>query len=265
MQLCMMTVMMARYSVEEIVKTAVECQMPAIDWISCHGKDPKYLKHICDDAGLVIAAHTIFSQEALTTGVQPRECFLRSLADAVALGTHTMMVPPFPDDSIESLSEARKRWIDFYAWAAPIGKAAGVQITCEQTGFINSPLTTADEMKEALDAVPELKLTFDVGNMATADMDIVGGYRKLKDSIVHFHLKDWAIYDQPCPNSDLKRIGKYCVQTIINKGALDLRNWWDNVDEAQKNLYVNLETSDPDNIIPPHELMKRLSDELRNW
>ncbi|MCQ2396420.1 MAG: sugar phosphate isomerase/epimerase [Lentisphaeria bacterium] len=265
MQLCMMTVMMANYAVEDIVKTAVECRMPAIDWISCHGKDPKYLKRLCDDAGLVIAAHTIFSQEALTTGVQPRECFLRSLADAVALGTHTMMVPPFPDDSIADLSEARKRWIDFYAWAAPIGKAAGVQITCEPTGFINSPITSADEIRETLDAVPDLKLTFDVGNMATADMDLVGGYQKLKDAIVHFHLKDWTITDQPTAISDLKRTGKHFANAIINRGALALRNWWINVDPAQKNLYVNLETSDPQNVIPPHELMKMLSDELRNW
>lgn len=265
MQLCMMTCMMANYAVEDIVKTAVECGMPAIDWISCHGKDPKYLKKICDDAGLVIAAHTIFSMEALTTGVQPRDCFLRSLADAVALGAPTMMVPPFPDDSIADLSESRKRWIDFYAWAAPIGKAAGVQITCEQTGFVNSPITTADEVKEALDAVPELKVTFDVGNMATADMDIVGGYKKVKDSIVHFHLKDWTITDAPCKGSDLKRTGKHFTNAIINRGALDLKNWWDNVDASQKNLYVNLETSDPTEILKRHEVMKLVSDELRNW
>lgn len=257
--------MMPNYAVEEIVKTAVECGMPAIDWVTCHGQEPKYLKRVSEDAGLVIAAHTMFLDGAMTTGVQPRECFLRSLADAVELGTHRLMVPPFPDDSIPDMTESRKRWIDFYAWAVPVGKAAGVQITCEPTGCINSPITTAEEMKEVLDAVPELKLTFDVGNMATADMDLVGGYRKVKDSIVHFHLKDWAIFDQPCKFSDYKRTGKHYVFTIINRGSLDLRNWWDNVDESQKDLYVNLETNETELKIPPPEVMKMVSDELRGW
>ena len=133
--------------------------------------------------------------------------------------------------------------------------------------LIVSVTSRADEGMWLLPLLQQMnaKAMADLGCRLTPEQIYSINNSSLKDAIVHFHLKDWTITDQPTAISDLKRTGKHFANAIINRGALALRNWWDNVDPAQKNLYVNLETSDPQNVIPPHELMKMLSDELRNW
>ena len=64
------------------------------------------------------------------------------------------------------------------------------------TGFRNSPITTAAEALEVLHAVPGLMCTLDAGNMETAG-PALNAYTVLKDYVVHFHLKDWKISDRP--------------------------------------------------------------------
>ena len=69
MKLCMMSCMMYRYSPEEIVQTAVDCRMEAIDWVCSNTwGDPAYLRKISEDAGLTVAAHTILRSAFVQRG-----------------------------------------------------------------------------------------------------------------------------------------------------------------------------------------------------
>ena len=240
MKLCMMSCMMGRFTPEQIVATATACGMEAIDWVSTHHTEPAELRKISEDAGLRIAAHTMI-----------KEKFLRRETD-------------YLDEFKASLEDDRKAWTEYYAQALPLARKAGVTLTLESTGMINSPIVTVSEALEVLRNVPGLKLTLDHGNMQTAE-DAVEAYSILKEHVVHVHLKDWKVYDSPRADTTLKRCGKYFANAVIGKGDMDLRTFWENLDSRGRNLYVNLETMDFMNPDSTPDVLKQVSDLLRNW
>ena len=264
MKLCMMSCMMPYSTPREITEAAVYCGMDAIDWISTHDTDPALLRKISEDAGLKIVAHTMIKEKFLNYDKTYMDDFKASLEDAVIMGAPVMMLPPFPRKGDTTMEEDRNAWIEYYAQAYPLAKQAGVVLTLESTGYYNSPITTADEVLQVLNAVPGLKLTFDHGNTATAD-DPVAAYHSLKDYIVHMHLKDWKIYDTPQADTTPKRNGKHFADMLIGEGDLDIRTFWDQVDARCKELYVNLETRDFTNPYAARESLKKVSDLLRTW
>ena len=264
MKLCMMSCMM-QDPPETIVKTAVECGMPAIDWV-CRNDyaDPKTLRKMSLDSGLKIAAHTILGSKFLKRAPDALDDFKRSLEFAVELGAPIMMLPPFPRAGQVSMEDDRRAWTEFYAECLPLTRAAGITLTLEATGFKNSPITTAAESLEVLRAVPGLKCTLDHGNMETAEPSI-GAYTALRDYVVHIHLKDWKIYDSPRRDALPKRTGKYFANAVIGEGDLPLREFWDTLDAKGRELYVNMETGDFYRTSSTAAVLKRVSDILRNW
>ena len=94
MKICMMSLMMDDFPVENIVSTALECKMDAIDWIGLHGKKAIELKKLCDDAGLYIAAHTMIKWGFINDDKNYFDEFKSSLDDACVLGVPVMMLPP---------------------------------------------------------------------------------------------------------------------------------------------------------------------------
>ena len=265
MKLCMMSCMMQGADPQTIVKTAVECGMSAIDWTCSHRYAPAAeLRQMSVDAGLRIAAHTVLDSKFLSRDVKALDDFKRSLDFAVCLGAPILMLPPFARKDQVSKMDDRKAWIDFYAQILPLTQAAGVTLTVESTGVMESPVTTLAEVLEVLNAVPGLKCTLDHGNMETAEPSL-HSYIALKDYVVQFHLKDWKIYDSPHPDATLKRCGKYFANAVIGEGDMPLKEFWDTVDAAGRELYVNLETTDFYHTSSAAEVMKKTSDLLRNW
>ena len=243
MKICMMSVMMSEHPVEEIVKVAKLCNMDAIDWIGLHGKTAAELKKLCDDAGLYIAAHTMIKWGFVNGNKNYMDEFKASLDDACTFNAPVLMLPPFARKEQQSMADDRKRYAEYYAAGCELAKAAGVQLTLESTGFLESPITTAEECLEILKQIPDLRVTFDQGNVATAD-DPESAFLKLRDYVVHFHLKDWLIYDKPVPGSDLKRCGKYFSDVMIGEGDMDIKGFWQLTNEREKALFVNPETKD---------------------
>lgn len=264
MKLCMMSFVMNPLPPAGIVQTAVSCGMTAIDWISTHGTDPRELRKMSTDAGLKIAAHTMLKDKFLQRKPDYLDDFKYSLEDAYILGAPILMLPPFARENQKSLEDDRKAWIEYYAQALPMAQEAGIILTLESTGFGNSPITTADEVLEVIRQVPGLKVTFDHGNTATAD-DPLQAYLKLKDYIVHFHLKDWKISNQKEPGSTLKRDGRFYQDAVIGEGDLDLKKFWDAVDSRGRELYVNLETHDYSEKRDHAAVLRKVSDMLRDW
>jgi len=256
--------MMNPASPQEIVEAAVYCGMEAIDWVSTHKTDPKLLKKMSKDAGLKIAAHTMLKYKFLRHEKDYMDDFKQSLEDTCNMGAPILMLPPFGREQPTTMKEDIEAWTEYYSQAYPLAKQAGITLTLESTGIIDSPITTADEVLYVLDAVPGLKLTFDYGNTATAD-DPDEAYSKLKDYIVHFHLKDWKIYDTPQEDTMPVRNGKYFANKIIGEGDMDLKRFWNSVDTRGRELYVNLETFDFTRKTSARESLKKVSDLLRNW
>lgn len=263
MKCCMMSCMMSSPP-EMIVKTAVDCGMDAIDWVTTHKQKPEYLRKLAEDAGLKIVAHTMLKQKFLQRKSDYFDEFKESLDFAHTLGAPILMLPPFARQDQVSMVDDRKAWIEYYAQALPLAQKAGITLTMESTGVGNSPIVTVDEVLEVLHAVPGLKLTLDHGNMSTAG-DATEVYPLLKDYVVHFHLKDWKIYDTPQPGTTLKRTGQYFADAVIGQGDMDLKKFWSNVDAAGRECYVNLETMDFKNSANTPQVLKEVCDLLRNW
>jgi len=264
MKICMMSLMMDDAPVEQIVSTAVACKMEAIDWIGLHGKKACELKKVCDDAGLPIAAHTMIKWEFINGCANYMDSFKSSLDDACVMGAKVLMLPPFARKEQISLADDRKRYTEYFAAACELAKKAGVQLTLESTGFVNSPITTADECLEILRQVPDLRVTFDQGNVATAD-DPLTAFAKLRDYVVHFHVKDWYVSDTATPGADLKRCGKYYTDATIGEGDMDIRSFWQMTNAKERELFVNPETKDYTGKRSALDIFKQVCAEMRSW
>ena len=265
MKLCMMSCMLgASMTPREIVQTAVECGMDAIDWVSTHKTDPAELRKMSLDAGLKIVSHTMLKTKFLKRESYYMDEFKESLEDACILGSPILMLPPFPRYEQVSMEDDRKAWIEYYAQACPLAQKAGVTLTVESTGYPNSPIVTVEENLEVLKAVPGLMATLDNGNMSTAG-DFREGYTRLKEYVVHFHLKDYKVFDTEQPLSSRRRTGKYYRDCVIGEGDLDLRSFWNTVDEKGRELYVNLETLDPAKERTNAQVQKLVAEKLRHW
>ncbi|MBO4633219.1 MAG: sugar phosphate isomerase/epimerase [Lentisphaeria bacterium] len=256
--------MMGSTPPKEIVRTAVSCGMTAIDWVTTHGNDPRELKKISQDAGLKIAAHTMVKYKFLRREPDYLDEFKYSLDDACELEAPILMIPPFARKDQKSLEDDRKAWTEYYAQVCPLAQEAGITLTLESTGLRDSPIVTADEVLEVIGQVPGLKLVFDIGNTATAD-DPIQAYRKLREHVVHIHLKDRKIYDREEPGSLLKRNGKYFRPAVIGEGDLGLKKFWEEVDSRGRKLYVNLETQDYSEARNHAKILRNASDFLWGW
>lgn len=264
MNISMMSLTRQNSPPEEIVKLAVDCGMCSVDWITTHKTDPAILGKMTKDAGLFVAAYTPLDNAYINGEDGWQDEFKRSLDAAVEMSAPVMMVPPFALKKHPDLSEGLKYWTDFFAWATPLAKAAGVVLTCESTGFSNSPVTTAEEVLSLIRNVPDLRVTFDNGNTETA-CDAVEAYKKLRQYVVRFHLKDWKISDEPIPDSEKKRNGKYFAMCVMGEGSVDLKKLWDEVDPESRKFTVNLETWHPDGTPLSAPELKKICDRMRNW
>ena len=190
--------------------------------------------------------------------------FKSSLDDACVMGAKVLMLPPFAREAQTSFADDRKRYIEYFARAYELAAKTPVQLTFESIGYPDSPITTAEECLEILDAVPGLKLTYDPGNVATA-ADPLDAFAKLRQYVVHFHVKDWFIRNEPFADAELKRCGKYFTMSATGEGDLDLKGLWETIVPEQKNFTVNLETWKPDGEQFSLEEYKVICDRVRNW
>ena len=264
MKICMMSLMMYEYKVEDIISVALQCGMEAIDWIGLHNCRAEYLKKLCDDRGLYIASHTMLKDGFVKDHAGYFDEFKSSLDDARIMGAPIMMIPPFPREKQTSMADDLERYVDYYGKCCEYAEGSGVTITVESTGFRNSPVTSADECLKILRQIPELRLTFDQGNVATAD-DPFEAFKKLRQYVVHFHIKDWKIFDTPHENADLKRCNRYFADTTIGEGDMDIKGFWQLTSAEERECYVNLETRDFSGKRTALETYQKVCAYIRSW
>ncbi len=264
MKISMMSLIMGEMKAKDIVSLAAECDMKGVDWITLHGEKPEDLRKYTLDAGLAIVGYTPLKWKFIKGEAGWLDEFKESVDEATRLGAKLMMVPPFAIESQTSLEDGRKKWIGYFQAALPVAQDAGITLTAESTGFDVSPITTADEMLELLTQVPGMKLTFDNGNIATAD-DQVSAFHKLKPYIAHFHLKDWKIFDEPNENTTPKRCGKHFMDIPVGEGDLGLENYWKTVVAPEYDGFVNLEFLVPTPNDTMSDVVRRVVRRLRTW
>ena len=248
----------------ETIETARYANLDAVDWITCHKTPAKELKKLSDDAGLKIVAFTDFVRKFQTGAADWKDEYRTLFDNAAILGAPVVMIPPFAIQG-KSRQEAYKLWKEYFVTVAEEAEKYPFTLTLESTGMNTSPVVTGEEVLEILQAAPGLKVTFDAGNTSTA-CDFLKAYDLLKDYVVHFHLKDWKIYDKPVAGALFGRDGKYRTDVMIGEGDMNLKAFWDIVlPEQKKNCYVNLETLDFTGKLSKKEATRKVADLLRNW
>ena len=241
MKLCMMSYTMARqdFSVAEIIKTAVELKLGAIDWVTTYGLDAKDLKNMSHDAGLEVVCHTFLAGKLMSGDQNWLDEIKESIDDAIELGAPVVMIPTDRNDRI-SRDDFRRFWIEKLAQIAPLTDQAGITLTVENFPGKNSAFVTSADFLEAKRQIPQLKLTYDNGNAAGGE-DPVESLRLCKDDIVHVHFKDWYIQDQPAEDGLLMLNGKYFRPALIGQGDIPTAECWHLLQQLSYNGYINIE------------------------
>ena len=125
------------------------------------------------------------------------------------------------------------------------------------------PQGAKNEALQVLSAVPELRITFDSGNVETVE-DPVVSYCKLADKVVHVHLKDFRRTAEPSGPHSFQALNRsYYRQVLFGEGDSDLETLWCAMKGHGYRGYVNFETCSDK--MPPRKFLKILCDRMRNW
>jgi sugar phosphate isomerase/epimerase len=260
MKLCMMTYTMARQGVgpEDIVRCAADLKLEGIDWVSTYDRKPAELRAMSAAAGLSIACHTFFLR-SFPDGDWLSEA-RQGLADAVALGAPVVMIPTMQRPDLDRIA-FRTLWINVLAQIAPLAREAGVVLTIENFPGCASAFVTAADFHEAKRHVPDLKLTFDSGNAAGGE-DPVASFKACAADVVHVHLKDWSVRDEPAEGYRPMLTGKFFRSALIGEGDMPTAAVWEAMRQAGYRGYVNIEYEG--NEVPAAEAMRRAVAYLRS-
>jgi len=241
MKLCMMTYTMARqgFGVEDFIKTAVDCKMEGIDWVTTYGRDPKELKNMSRDAGLEIACHTFFAGKFEAGENNWLDDIKKSIENTVLMGAPVVMIPTGSNPVMDRES-FRDFWIAGLKQIAPLADDAGLILTVENFPGKFSAFITAEDYFKAKAEVPKLKLTYDDGNAASGE-DPIESFKQCADDVVHAHFKDWYIVDQPEEGYRDSLIGKYFKPALISQGNIDTAGVWKAMKEYGYKGFINIE------------------------
>ena len=242
MKLCMMTYTMARqgcFDVEDFIKTAVDCKMEGIDWITTYGRDPKELKNMSHDAGLEIACHTFFAPKFQAGEGNWLDEIKQSIENAVIMGAPVIMIPTGMNPDMDR-DTFRDFWIAGLKQIEPLTADAGLVLTIENFPGKSSAFVTSDDYFKAKAQVPSLKLTYDDGNASSGE-DPVESFKRCADDVVHAHFKDWDISDTPKEGYREFLDGRYYCAALIGQGMVNTAGVWKAMKEYGYKGFINIE------------------------
>ena len=87
---------------------------------------------------------------------------------------------------------AMARMIEGLAEIVKIAQAEGIEIYIENFSKPLLPYTAVSDIEQILDAVPQVKYTFDVGNFICAGIDPFAAYERLHARVSLLHLKNFT-------------------------------------------------------------------------
>jgi sugar phosphate isomerase/epimerase len=218
-----------------------ELGLEAVDIVTTYGRHPREVRRLLDDFGLRAACHTFnadFNQTDAAVLQEALDTVRRGLENAVVLGAPSIMVVT-PGKEGVAREETRRRYIEGFARAVPFAREAGVNLTVENFPGALSPFVTAADFLEAKRKVPDLRLTFDSGNVFTGGEDPAASFRLCAGDVVHAHFKDWT---HPEPSAGMLGLdGRRYTPALIGEGLLDHRGCLAAMREAGYGGYINIE------------------------
>lgn len=258
----MMTYTMGRqgFVAEDFIRTALDCRLDGIDWVTTHGRNPEELKKMSDDAGLKVVCHTFMMRKVITGEPDWLDQAKIGIENAVTLGAPIVMVPTMENAAL-SREAFRKHWIKVLTQVAELTDDAGLILTVENFPGINSAFVTAADFFEAQREIPQLRLTYDNGNAGSGE-NPADSFNKCRDYVVHAHFKDWYIRNEPQENYSKMLDGKYYSPALIGEGDIDTVACWRAMRDAGYQGYINIEYES--DTVKADQAIARAANFLRN-
>lgn len=259
MKVSMMSYTMARGEwgkkpdIEKLCKFTSELGLEGIDWVTTYGFDPKEIRKVTDDYGLKNICYTFFTEINFLSGNdrQPGiDKIKEGMETALILGTDKIMLPIAGKDGF-TREQSRRNVIEGLKEAVEIGKKYKVIVTVEHFSERRSPFIISSDVNEAIKEIPDLRITYDSGNILTGGEDPVAGFINSKESIVHAHFKDWVISSD---NKGLEGLdGRFYTGALVGEGIVDNKGVLREMKKSGYKGYINLEYEGSK--YPPEEAM----------
>ena len=184
-----------KLTIEDTLRLAAEAGIPSVDLMNVGAKDIPATVSAMNATGVsvncYIANIPFFASEKTI-----REKLDQQMSIAAALRSKFFMIVPYvlPTELKKAKrlgkQKVRKLMISGFQTAVAEGKKRGLTVCFETTPHDELALSSAEDCGTVLNAVDGLKLVFDTANMLPAGEAPLDYYEKLKEHIVHVHLKD---------------------------------------------------------------------------
>lgn len=265
MKYSMMSYTVARqkdhFDLKKMLKLTAEI-MDGIDFVTLYGEKAEDLRKMTDDLGIPVVCHTFLPAGLPSLDPVERQAGIdackRGIEAAVTLGAPVIMLPT-PGGTIPR-DELRRNWISGLKEVIGFAKKANIVMTIENFPGIESPFVIADDVLEAIDAVPGLELTFDSGNAASGE-NPVESFKRCARHVVHAHFKDFYIVDVKTEGWRPMLDGRYYRSALIGEGKVDNAGCLKAMKEAGYSGYINIEYEA--NKYDPYEGTRRAVEYLR--
>jgi len=268
MKLSMMSYTLARqsgFSLPKMFELTRALDLAGVDMVTCYNTPATELRKMADDYGVPIIAHTFFAVPLASPDPAVRrqgvDIVKQGLDDAAALGAPVVMIPTPPAEDGADRHTQRQRYIDGFRAVMPLAKQAGIILTVENFPGQNSPFVTAADFRQAFGQLPDLRLTFDNGNVATAEAP-GASFTANAAQTVHAHFKDWLVADAPAEGYRQMLDGRYYKPALIGEGCVDHRGSLQAMKAAGYTGCINIEYESSD--YPAIEAVRRAADTLRS-
>ena len=184
-----------KLTIEDTLRLAAEAGIPAVDLMNIGAKDIPSTVSAMNATGVFVNCY-IANIPFFASEENILEKLDRQMSTATALRSKLFMIVPYvlPTElkKAKRLGKAkvRERMISGFRTAVAEGKKRDMTVCFETTPYDELALSSAEDCRYILNDVDGLRLVFDTANMLPAREAPLDYYEKLKEYIVHVHLKD---------------------------------------------------------------------------
>jgi len=227
------------FSIEKLCKFTKNLGIDGIDWVTTYGYNPKEIKKIMDDYGLKTICYTFFVDINFKERILRHkgiEEIKKGMEIALVLGTDKIMLPIKGKNEF-TREESRRNVIEGLKEAIKEGKRYNITITVEHFPDITGPFLVSDDINFAIKEIPELRVTFDSGNVILGGEKPEDAFINNQRYIIHSHFKDWIISEDGRSGTD----GKKYKPALVGEGIIDYKKLVKIMKEYGYDGYINLE------------------------
>jgi len=225
--------------IEYLCKLTKNLGLDGIEWVGLYGNKAEDVKKIMDDYGLKTVCYTFvvdinFKDENLRKlGI---ENLKRGIEESKILETDKIMLPIGGKDEY-SRDESRENIIKGVEEVIDFADSCGVSITFEQFPDIRGPFLNSEDMKKIIKEIPQVRVTFDSGNVILGGEEPSESFLKMKEYVIHTHFKDWKISFDGKEGLD----GRKYIPALIGEGIIDYKKLVKTMEKENYQFYVSIE------------------------